>query len=197
MDEKIGALDTLVQEKIEADAEFQTSIAELPEEEKETLIQSKRAEILADEFASLREKADKATKAEELANNYKARAEKAEKLGKKGETEPNEDSLSTKDLYALMTAQVPQDDVDEVVKASKILNVSIQEALKDPTVQTILEKRAEYRKTAQATNTGIARPSTKKVTDEEILSKASKGELPEKGSDEAERLFWARRGGKR
>lgn len=105
--------------------------------------------------------------------------------------------LSPKDLYALMSAQVPQEDVDEVTKAAKLLGVSVTDALKDTAVQAILEKRQTLRKSANTTNTGTSRPATRKVTDEQILAQASKGEIPDANSDEAERLFWARRGGKK
>ena len=106
------------------------------------------------------------------------------------------DDLSTTDLYALMNAKVPQEDVEEVVKAAKLLGKSVQEALKDETVKTILERREGYRKTSEATNNGTRRPATKTVTVDEIVTNASKGIFPEKGSKEAEELFWARRGKK-
>ncbi len=102
--------------------------------------------------------------------------------------------LSSKDLFALIEAKVPQDDVDEVVKSAKALGVSIPEALKDDIVKGILEKRQAHRATAIATNTAPARPGTKKVSDDEILSQALKEDkLPAKGSAEAEALFWAKR----
>lgn len=187
-------IDTLVNGKIEADTEFQETIAFLEDEEKEAAIATKRNEVLAQEFATLQEKADRAEKAEELANNYKVRAEKAEKHEK---PKKEEGELGTKDLYALMSANVPQDDVDEVVKASKLLGKPIAEVINDPIVKTILQTRAEYRATANATSTTTARPSVKKMSDADILERANKGEIPEKGTEEAERLFWARRGGKR
>ena len=107
------------------------------------------------------------------------------------------DNLSPKDLFALTTASVHIDDFDEVVKAAKLLNKPIAEALKDPVVKGILAVRVEERKTAEATSTKPARPSQKKPDANEILRKASQGEIPEKGSQEAEDLFWAKRGGKR
>lgn len=126
-----------------------------------------------------------------------AAAELTKKIPQKETTtvpsDKKEDELSTKDLYALMSANVPQDDVEEVVKAAKILNKSISEALKDLMVQTVLKTREEYRATANAANVAPVRPGSKKVSDEEVLAKASKGEIPEAGSKEAEALFWARR----
>lgn len=107
------------------------------------------------------------------------------------------DNLNPLDLYALMEAKVPKEDVEEVIKASKLLGKSISEALQDPIVQGILKSKDEYRKTSEATATQTRRSGAKQVTDDEIIKKASNGEIPESGSDEAERLFWARRGGKR
>ncbi len=105
--------------------------------------------------------------------------------------------LSTSDLYALMQAQVPQEDVAEVSKAAKLLGVSVAEALKDPIVKARLQTISEQRKSAEAANTTPARPGSKKVTDEEIVQKTNAGEIPAKGSEEATRLFWARRPGKK
>jgi len=191
-----GFLDTLAQEKIDADTDFQDSLDSLEEDEREQAIQEKRKEIIEQEFSSLKESSKKQ---EELANNYKIRAEKAEKAKKEDHTSKKEEDsdLSPKDLYALINAQVPQEDVEEVVKASKLLGKTVQEALNDDIVKTILETRQEFRKTAEATNTKQARPGSKKVSDDELLKKASAGDVPEKGSEEAERLFWAKRGGER
>lgn len=105
--------------------------------------------------------------------------------------------LSPIDLYALMEAKVPQEDVQEVVKAAQLLGKSIGDALKDTTVQAILKTRQEHRTSANAANTRTKRPSNSAPTDAEVLADASKGKVPEKGSQEAEQLFWARRGGKK
>ena len=94
----------------------------------------------------------------------------------------------------MLFRSVPQEDVDEVIKAAKLLGKTIQEALEDPTVKTILETRGEYRKTAEATNKKTARPSSHSPSSREILEKAEKGEIPEPGTPEAEKLFLARRG---
>lgn len=191
-------LDTLVQEKIEADADFQEEIAQLEEVERDTKLEEKRKEVLSSEFERL-------AKADELAKNYKARAEKAEALAKASkhtapenpETPKNAGELSSKDMFALIKANVNEDDVDEVIRVSKILGVSVQEAIKDSAVITILEKREEKRKSADAMNTKSNRSTRKGTTDKELIAQASKGEIPDAGSDEAERLFWARRGVKR
>jgi len=181
-------LEEIVQEKVQNDSEFQASLASLSDEEKTQAINAKASEYREAEFARVAKEA-------EVAGSQKIRAEKAE--SKLKELTPKdgskEDTLSANDLYALMGSQVPQEDVEEVVKASKLLGKTVAEALKDPTVKVILNQRVEQRKTADAANTGGSRPIVKKVTDTEILAEAAKGNIPKPGTPEAEALFWARR----
>lgn len=188
-----GNLDALVQEKIEADEEFQSSLESLPEEDREQALNEKRLEIIGQEVDSLRKKAEEAEKNKELANNYKIRAEKAEKFAKelKGtpknpEPEPKahtESELSQKDLIALMKSDVPEEDVDTVIKWSKLNEVTLSEALKSEEVKAILNVRSEQRKTADATNTQTTRRVDRGVTGEEILKKAYKNQMPESEED--------------
>ncbi len=112
------------------------------------------------------------------------------------ETKPETD-LSSIDLYALMDAKISQEDIEEVRKASKLLGKSIPETLRDGTFKTILARRVEERNIADATNTGSARRTTNRPTDSALIDNLRKGEVPEKGSADAEQLFWAKRGGKR
>lgn len=197
MNTETGTLDALVEEKLNADTAFQGEIASFTDEEKTAAIDKKRSEVREAEFARLR-------KSDELATNYKTRAEKAEKQLKEktGEAEPaapqpRETDLTGKEIYALQEAKVPLDDVDEVVKAAKILGVSVPDALKDETVKTLLANRAEKRASAQAATTGRARSSVSTPSDDDLIKQASEGKIPAKGSKEAEQLFWARRGGKK
>ena len=200
-DENTGSLGTLAQDKLDADNDFNETLVDMSDEDKETAVSEKKSEIINQLYSDL---GVKSTKNEELAKNYKIRAEKAEgdKKPKEGDETPknkedNKETLSSTDLYSLIDAKVPQEDVEEVIKASKLLGKSISEALQDDTVKVILEKRTEHRATAKATNTTTARQSNKKTSDSELIAKADKGEFPEKGSPEAEQLFWARKGGKR
>lgn len=108
-----------------------------------------------------------------------------------------EADLSTTDVYALMKADVPEEDIDEVKRVAKALGSTVADAIKDPVTKAILERRKALRTTADATNTRAARPGTKKVTDEQVLEDLNAGKIPEKGSEAAKQLFWARRGGKK
>lgn len=102
--------------------------------------------------------------------------------------------LSQKDLFALVKADVNEEDVDDIIKTAKVLGVSVSEALKDNVVKAILADKQEKRNTARATSTKTSRGGQKKVSDAELLSRASKGDIPEPGTPEAEQLFHARHG---
>lgn len=133
-------------------------------------------------------------KAEEVAKNQRIRAEKAEgklKEGAKPTTAPGD--LSPTDLYALFEAKVPQEDISEVSEYAKLKGISVADALKSNVVKTILADNAEKRATAQATATGSTRRAGNKTTDEALLAKASKGELPE-SDEEINRLIRAKKG---
>lgn len=199
-----GDLDASIQEKLEADTEFHASIETLSDEEREEAISVRKSEIFSEEVKSLKEQAEEATKAKELAENYKIRAEKAEKGTKEPKPAENrqepaktDSDLSAKDLYALIEAKVPQQDIEEVIEAAKVLRKPIADVLKHDVVKGILARRSEERETANAANTGGGRRITNKVTPEALLADLSKGKVPAKGSKEAEDLFWAKRGGKK
>jgi hypothetical protein len=135
-------------------------------------------------------------KAEELAQNYKVRAEKAEKARKSiGEVPVQKtDELNQKDVIALIKADVTEsEDIDEVVAFAQLKKISIADALKTNLIKSLINEKLEQRKIASATNTGTSKRGVAKVTDETILSKASKGELPT-SDDDMIRLVRARKG---
>lgn len=90
-----------------------------------------------------------------------------------------------------------EDDIQEVKDIAAIKKVTFDEALKLGATKAILAEKAEFRKTAEVSNTGNARRSVSKVSDDTLIANLSKGEIPKPGSAEAEQLFWAKRGGKR
>ena len=93
--------------------------------------------------------------------------------------ESKESVMSPKDYLALTEAKVTSEDFDEVVRVSKILGKPITEALKDKTLISILETRAEERKTASATQTKGGARGSSKVTGEDLIAQAREGKLPE------------------
>lgn len=122
----------------------------------------------------------------------------AEELKKKvpPEPKPQEDKkeeekkgLSEKDVIYLAKASIHDDDVDEVLAYANKMGVSVKEAHKF--YEPILAKREEQRKVADATNTGPSRRSNTKLSDEDLIAKASKNELPEDPED-IERLMKAK-----
>lgn len=103
----------------------------------------------------------------------------------------------TQDDLVLSRSNVHDEDFDVVKKFAQLEGVSVREALKSEDLKAVLERRAGVRKTAEVANTTTVRRTSTKVDDNALLAKLSKGEVPDKGSEEAERIFWARRGGKR
>lgn len=137
-----------------------------------------------------------ATKQKQIAENQRIRAEKAERKGKvvTSQTAQKADSpSSTKDLYALMEAKVPLDDVSEVEDYAKYKGISITEALKTQAVRSILNEKAEARNVSQATNTGVSKRSSSRPSDDMLLSNARKGIMPDSDEDLA-RLARLKRG---
>ena len=138
-----------------------------------------------------------AEKARVLANNQKIRAEKAEKLAKtvKVEAKPQKVSgdLSTKDIYALMEAKVPESDIEKVQDIAKLKGISVSEALKLSLTKQILADESEQRQTASAANVGSTKRGSGKVSDGALMSEAEKGNLPDNDAD-FERLFKLRKG---
>lgn len=156
-------------------------------------------EVVTDSSEQSQEEVDRLAKAEELARNYKIRAEKAEKELKSKAQAPqapnpeNSADMSKRDLYALMNAKVHEEDVDEVAKWAKFNNITVTEALKDNVMKTLLRDREEKRRVAQATNTNGGKPSSSRLSDDALLEKAQKGQIPESDAD-IQRLWKVRRG---
>lgn len=191
MSEVLSSLETSIQEKLDADTDFQASLAELSDEDKQNAIQTKKSELLETEIATLKEMADKAAKAEEIANNQKIRAEKAEQELKKNKpagdvTPKNTENLSPKDVIYLASAGIHPEDLDEVMDWARFKKISIPESHKQ--LKATLELKAEQRKTADALNVGVSKRSTAKIPDDVLLTNASKGILPDNDEDLA-RLF--------
>ncbi len=143
------------------------------------------AEETTEDTSDLEEKNKKlferAKKAEAEAKALRAQLKPAPKEPQS--TPSDEGSLSSKDLYALMDAKVPQDDVDEVVQAAKILKLPIPQAIKHNVVRTLLAEKAEERRTAAAANTGSTRRGSSKVSEEQLLTNARAGKFPENDED--------------
>jgi hypothetical protein len=151
----------------------------------EVALETTEEETLESVKAELEKERQARLKSDEVAQNQKIRAEKAEKKAKevvKEETKTTSD-LSSKDLLALMKAEVAEDDVDEVVDYAKYKGISVAEALKTSVIKTSLADKVEQRKIADATNTGVSKRSSAKLADDVLLSNASKGIMPDNDED--------------
>lgn len=202
-DEKTGTLDTLVQESISGDTDFQSSLDDMTDDEKSEALSIKTNEVRETEFKKL---GDENTKNATNATNQKTRAEKAEGKDPKSTGEGDKSSapdqtktvedkgLSADDVLALVGAGIHKDDVGILRKIAKAFGLSITEALEDATVKIILDAEVAQRKTANATDTGDSPAGSAKRSDSDLLDDLSKGKVPEPGSPEAEQLFWAKRG---
>ena len=148
------------------------------------------------------------TTSEDEGINWKERALKAEeaivkaKKHKKEEKKFNEDkpvekkevsSLNHLDTIALVKADVHTDDIKEVIDYAKYKGISIQEALKSNVIKSMLDDNAEKRKSAEVANSGSAKKSSSKLSDEALIEKANSGKLPESDADLI-RLIKARKG---
>lgn len=176
------------EEKIETNDSQNVGTEETHEEDIDTLKQRNQ---------SLYEQLKKAKGFERDENGQWIKKEIPKPEVKESKPVANSQGLSSKDLIAIMQNQVHEEDIDDVIEVATLKHISVAEALKLDLTKTILAKKSEYRKSAETANTAPARKGATKVSDSELLSKLSDGKVPEKGSEEAERLFWARRGGKR
>lgn len=118
--------------------------------------------------------------------------QKAEKANKAPVPQATND-ITTVDMYSLLEAKVPQEDISEIKEFATLKRVSISEALKSPVVKALLQEKAEQRNVANATYTGNARRTIQTVSEEVLMANASKGKLPDNDADLL-RLVKARKG---
>lgn len=144
----------------------------------------KPEETIEDVKAQLEAEKALRTKADEIAENQRIRAEKAEKAGKTAvepakKATPKAGEMSQDDLYAVIKADVPQEDINDVKEYATLKGITVAEALKSNVVKTILADKAEQRNIAEATNTGTARRGAANIPDSTLVENASKGNLPD------------------
>jgi len=95
-----------------------------------------------------------------------------------------DEELSSDDLYSLMDAKVPREDVQDVRDYAKLKGLSIAEALQTNFVKSFLAENAEERDTESATHSGQTRRGTRKASGRALMDRASKtGELPQSEED--------------
>ena len=111
---------------------------------------------------------------------------------KPAEVQVQTGDISTTDLYSLVDKKVPQEDVPDIKEYAKMKGMTVTEALNTSFIKLMLRDKEEQRVTARATNVANGRRSMAKLSDDALMNKATKGELPEDDDDLA-RLILARR----
>jgi hypothetical protein len=156
----------------------------------ETLTQDTEAdiEIDLDDNQDIEIEVDWKAEAEKKTRAYedqKKRAEIAESKLNKSKTTSTQapvaknDNLSTVDTIALMKADVDTEDISTVIEYANFKKISVADALKSAGLKAELAEKAEKRNVAQATNIGTTRRANSTMSDDVLLNKASKGELPD------------------
>lgn len=125
--------------------------------------------------------------------HWRKKATQAKPQTDKVDTSTKSDGLSIKDLLALTENKVSEDDIDEVVEYAKFKKISISEALKSPVVKATLADKAQIRASASAAHTGSAKRGSTRLSEDALLDKARKGDMPE-SEDDIARLWKARKG---
>ena len=171
-------LDTVIEQKISEDADFQATLTDLSEEDKEVALNEKRTELIKQEYSAL---SDAKTKAEEIAKNQKIRAEKAEAAAKQQKADPDpakkseeKEAFSLQDIRALN--DVHDEDVDKLVNYAKFMGITVAEAKKLPEMEAYRKDAEEKRKSAQTTSVKGGRGASKP---KDLLERASQGDLPD------------------
>ena len=96
----------------------------------------------------------------------------------------SQDGLTSADVFVLVKANIPEEDIEDVAEYATLKNITIKEALASSVVKTILADKAEQRKIAEGTATGDAKKrGSGKLSDEALLSNANKGVMPESDED--------------
>jgi hypothetical protein len=150
------------------------------EEELEIDLDEEVEESAEDDVEALKKEVEtlKAQKA-----HWKKKATLPKEAPKTEKNESKNSQLSLKDQIAIAKSDIDLDDIDEVLEFASYKKLSISDALKSNTLKTILKEKAELRQTSSATNTGTTRKSASTVSDENLVSNAQKGTMPEKDED--------------
>lgn len=128
------------------------------------------------EESEIEELRKKVATLEHQKDHYRKKADAAASAKKPQEAASE---LSQADIIAIVRNEVHEDDIDDVKSYAKLKGIPFRDALKSSVVRTILSENAEKRATAEASHAGTPRRTQSKPTDEQVLSKASKGEYPE------------------
>lgn len=156
--------ETTVEETTQNDTDVEETTTEAEAEET-------TEESLEDRIARL-EKENHTLKIQK--GKIKAKAERAATVPDTPKVE-----LTNLDILAIAKSDVHEEDLDRVTKFAQMEGISVKDALVHDDLQAILERRAEARKVAAASNTGNSKAGTAEVTGDTLLRDASAGKLPD------------------
>ena len=135
----------------------------------------------------------KAKTLEAQKEHWRKKAEGVKDAPKEEPQEAPTGDLSQSDLYAIVKADVSEEDINTVKEFATLKKISVSDALKNSTLKTILREEQEIRSSANAANTGTAKRSNTEVSGDALIENARKGKLPESDAD-IMRLVRARKG---
>lgn len=175
------------QENTDIEEIFNNTHAESQSDTERQNLEEDNSEDTEDYKTKYEEAIAKANKLEEIARNQKIRAEKAEREAKSPSTQRAETSknasLSPEDLVSIVKAGIEPEDLHDVTDYAKFKGISVAEALKSSIVKATLAEKSEFRKTAEASNTGFARRGSAKISDSALIENARKGVFPDSEED--------------
>ena len=162
-------------------------VAQTENEQTETVVTEAATEVEEDSFdwkaEAERNKAE-AEKNKTAFEDQKKRAEKAEGKLKEQPKPKSGDDLSSKDILALSTSGISdEEDIELLQKAAKLNGTSIAAALKDPVVASLLKGKQEERQTAIASSTSPTRRTSTERKGSDLLASAKADNMPAPGKD--------------
>lgn len=195
--EELKAAEEAAKQELEkADADFETSIADLPEEEqttKRTEYQDKRKA----EDISYRGKLNAQNRSLEKQgfkfNLETKQWEKPEAKPKPADTQVQQSALSPIDIIALTKADLPAEDIAQVQEYATFKKISVADALKDSVMSGILAQNAEVRRSAAAAQAGGGQRSATAPSGEDLLTEQEKGTGKVLETDEEMQKLWRAR----
>lgn len=169
----------------------QQDVIETPAPEAETV---EPEETLEEKVARLeQEKADVEAKNKKLYARLKETKEEKPEPKEEPKAPSKSNKLTPMDIIALSKADIPEEDIQEVLDYAEYKKIPVSEALKSPVVRATLSEKKEERASAQAANVRTTARGTQKVTPDKLLSDMKSGKVPD-NDDDMQRLVKARLG---
>lgn len=155
-------------------------------------------EELVEEVTDTNDEQDVESLRKELATLKAQKDHWKKKASAEPKSESTETSESTKsepsflDGVLLAKANIHEEDIERVLKFSKAEGISVKEALSNEDMKAILDRRAEARKVAEASNTATTKAGQAERTGETILKNANAKNMPD--TEDLEAMWDAERG---